>query len=102
MLTTAARWRRSWSSSRRIGSDHGSLCYTRWDREPQPVVDLRFDITPGLAGWTARRFLVFGPTDVERFLGQLSVADEGSWLEVRKYRGEIKRFTPERVPRTRW
>ena len=43
--------------------------------------------------------LVFRPTDdVEWFLGQLSVADEGSWLEVRNYRGEIKQFTPESVP----
>lgn len=77
---------------------HGSLRYTRWDRELQPVVDLRFEINPGRLTRTARKFLVFQPTNLESLLGQLSVADEGSWLEVRNYRGEIRRFTPESTP----
>jgi hypothetical protein len=76
---------------------HGSLPYTRWDREPRPVVDLRFDISAGRRR-VARKFLVFQATDLDRFVSTLSAADEGSWLEVRNYRGEIRRFTPQSAP----
>jgi hypothetical protein len=78
---------------------HGSLPYTRWDREPQPVMDVRFDITPSRFRRAVRKFLVYRPSDLERLLGALSGADEGSsWLEVRDFRGEVRRFTPGSAP----
>lgn len=82
---------------------HDSLPYTRWDREPRPVMDLRFEITPSMYRRAVRKFLVFRPSDLERLLGALVAAGEGaannsSWLEVRDFRGEVRRFTPESAP----
>ncbi|MDX2642566.1 WGR domain-containing protein [Streptomyces sp. PA03-1a] len=76
---------------------HGSLPYADWARRPQPVVDLRFDVQPSHYRRT-RTFKVFGAADLEALLAALPGADPGSWLEVRSFRGEIRRFTPAEVP----
>ena len=78
---------------------HGrnSLPYTRWDREPQPVVDLRFDVQPSFYR-RVPKFLVFQPSDLENLLRVLPAANPDSWLEVRSFRGEVTRFTPANVP----
>lgn len=74
----------------------GSLPHTRWDREPMPVVDLRFEIQPSHFR-RVLKFLVFRPSDLERLLPALAAADPGSWLEVRDFRGDVMRFTPASV-----
>lgn len=75
----------------------GSLPYTYWDREPQPVVDLRFDVQPSFSRRVSR-FLVFRPADLERKLNALASANADSWLEVRTFRSEFLRFGPQTVP----
>lgn len=76
---------------------HGSLPYTRWDREPQPVVDLRFDVQPSFYR-RAPKFLVFQPSALENLLRALPAANPDSWLECRTFRGEVARYTPETAP----
>ncbi len=76
---------------------HGSLPYTRWDRAPKPVVDLRFDLRPAFHR-RVQKFLVFQPANLEDLLGALPAANPDSWLEVRTFRGEIARFTPQNAP----
>lgn len=73
---------------------HGSLPYHDWARQPQPAVDLRFDIRPSDYRRTPT-FKVFGTADLERLVEALPAATPQSWLEVRSFRGEIRRFTPE-------
>jgi hypothetical protein len=75
----------------------GSLPSTRWDREPRPVVDLRFDVQPSFYR-RVLKFLVFRPADLERLLRLLAAANSDSWLEVRSFRGEVMRFTPQTTP----
>ncbi len=76
---------------------HGSLPYTLWDREPWPVVDLRFDIRPS-SYRRVLKFLVFQPSDLENLLRVLAAATPDSWLEARSCQGEIERFTPQTAP----
>ncbi len=71
---------------------HGSLPYSDWDREPHPVVDLRFDIQ-------ARRherdktFKVYQPSRLHQLLHSLGDATPDSWLEIRSFRADVKRMT---------
>lgn len=76
---------------------HASLPYTRWHRGPQPVIDLRFDIQPSFYR-RQPKFLVFQPSDLENLLHALPAATPGSWLELRSFRGDVARFTPENAP----
>lgn len=73
---------------------HGGLPYSDWSRQPHPTVDLRFDVEPSHYGRT-RTFKVFGSTDLKALLHALPTATTRSWLEVRSFRGEIRRFTPD-------
>ncbi|MGG8407896.1 WGR domain-containing protein [Streptomyces sp. 12297] len=76
---------------------HGALSYSDWSRDPQPVVDLRFDMEPSDYG-RAKTFKVYRPTDFERLMAVLPDATPQSWLEARSFRGEIRRFTPDSAP----
>ncbi len=72
---------------------HGALPYSDWGREPQPVVDLRFDIEHS-DHRREKTFKVYRPTDFEGLLAVLPDATAQSWLEARSFRGEVRRFTP--------
>ncbi|MEW2355890.1 MerR family transcriptional regulator [Spirillospora sp. NPDC029432] len=80
---------------------------TTWDREPFPVIDLRFDLRRAdgfeeLRGRTSvreKKFKVYPRTMVERGLRLIAEADPGGFLEIRNYRHEILKATPEQ-PRT--
>lgn len=76
---------------------HGSLPYTRWDREPQPVVDLRFDVQPSFYR-RVPKFLVFQSSDLKNLLHALPAATPDSWLEIRDFRGDVARFIPKTAP----
>jgi predicted DNA-binding WGR domain protein len=71
---------------------HGSLPYSDWARQSHPVVDLRFDIQ-------ARRherdktFKVYQPSRLQQLLHSLGDATPDSWLEIRSFRGDVKRVT---------
>ena len=67
--------------------------YIDWDREPRPVIDLRFDVHPTRFG-VERAFKVYGPADLERLLQVLSGAASDSWVEIRSYSGDIMRLSP--------
>ncbi|MGF1430547.1 WGR domain-containing protein [Kitasatospora sp. LaBMicrA B282] len=71
----------------------GSLPYTDWSRRPQPVLDLRYDLRPSRYRRTAT-FKVFGPAVLADLLAELPGADPQSWLEVRSFRGEVRRLVP--------
>ncbi|MFJ4516536.1 hypothetical protein [Streptomyces sp. NPDC088816] len=73
---------------------HGALPYSDWSRQPQPVVDLRFDVQSSNYRRT-QTFKVFTSADLEALLDVLPTAASHSWLEVRSFRGETRRFTPE-------
>ncbi|MDX3074055.1 WGR domain-containing protein [Streptomyces sp. MI02-7b] len=72
---------------------HGALPCSDWSRPPQPVVDLRFDVQPSNYRRT-QTFKVFGFADLKALLDVLPTAAAQSWLEVRSFRGETRRFTP--------
>ncbi|MFJ9447383.1 WGR domain-containing protein [Kitasatospora sp. NPDC101235] len=73
---------------------HGALPHSDWSRQPQPVVDLRFDVQPSNYRRT-QTFKVFRPADLKALLDVLPTAAAQSWLEARSFRGETRRFTPE-------
>ncbi|MEV6558483.1 WGR domain-containing protein [Nocardia sp. NPDC051756] len=78
---------------------------TTWDREPYPVIDLKFDLRSAngfaeLGGRTSLRektFKVHRRSMLERGIGLLSAAGPGSWFEIRNYRREILTLTPADV-----
>ncbi|MFG2825491.1 WGR domain-containing protein [Kitasatospora sp. NPDC048365] len=76
---------------------HGALPHSDWARPPHPAVDLRFDIQPSFQRPTPT-FKVFRSVDVERLMDALPQASAQSWLEVRSFRGGIRRLTPDAVP----
>jgi predicted DNA-binding WGR domain protein len=71
----------------------GTLNYTDWARAPHPVIDLRFE----LARRKERRFKVYGRRNLTGLLAALASATPSSWLEIRSFRGEVKRLTPADV-----
>lgn len=73
------------------GHDH--MPYTDWNREPRPVIDLRFDVHPSRFG-VERTFKVYGLAELERLLQVLPGAAADSWVEIRSYRGDIMRLNP--------
>lgn len=80
-------------------SGRGALNYADWARAPQPVVDLRFDVR-------ARRrdrdlaFKVYQRTHLDGLLRSLVDADADSWLEIRSFRGDVRRLTPGELTAT--
>ncbi|MFI0349965.1 WGR domain-containing protein [Actinomadura sp. 9N407] len=84
-----------------------SMPSTTWDREPFPVIDLRFDLRRAegfeeLGGRTSERekkFKVYPRAMAERGLRLITEADPGSVLEIRNYRRDVLKVTPEQ-PRT--
>jgi predicted DNA-binding WGR domain protein len=72
---------------------HGSLRFADWDRQPQPVVDLRYDIHAGRRHRNAT-FKVFQRSNLDRLLAILGGAGPESWLEIRSFRGDVTRLTP--------
>lgn len=73
---------------------HGALPYSDWGRQPEPVVDLRFDVQPSSYRRT-QTFKVFRSADLKMLMDVLPAAAAQSWLEARSFRGETRRFTPE-------
>nr|BFE30267.1 hypothetical protein GCM10010200_025180 [Actinomadura rugatobispora] len=84
-----------------------SMPSTTWDREPFPVIDLKFDLRRAhgfeeMGGRTSVRektFKVYPRAMVERGLRLMPEADPGSVLEIRNYRRDVLKVTPEQ-PRT--
>ncbi|MEU8801001.1 hypothetical protein [Spirillospora sp. NPDC048819] len=84
-----------------------SMPSTTWDREPFPVIDLKFDLRRAdgfeeMGGRTTVRektFKVYPRAMVDRGLRLMPEADPGSVLEIRNYRRNVLRVTPEQ-PRT--
>lgn len=72
---------------------HDQLHYSDWNREPRPVIDLRFDVHPTRFG-VERTFKVYGLAELERLLQVLPGAASDSWVEIRSYSGEIMRLSP--------
>lgn len=72
---------------------HGALPYSDWARRPHPVVDLRFDIQ-GPYPERDRRFKVYQRPRLDTLLPKLAAAAPDSWLELRSFRGEVRRLTP--------
>ncbi|MET8578959.1 WGR domain-containing protein [Streptomyces sp. NPDC005012] len=77
---------------------HGAIRLGDWDREPRPVVDLRYAVEPSFHRPARKKFLVFRTDDLRSLLAALPGAAPGSWLEVRSYRGGTRRFTPATAP----
>lgn len=74
-----------------------------WAREPQPVTDLRFDVTratPSNGQWPAdtrpvlreRTFKVYSQADLARLRACLADSTEGSWVEHRAFDGTVRRL----------
>lgn len=84
-----------------------SMPSTTWDREPFPVIDLKFDLRRadgfeemgGRASLREKTFKVYPRAMVERGLRLVAEADPGSVLEIRNYRRDVLKVTPEQ-PRT--
>lgn len=76
---------------------HGSLPYADWDREPRPVLDLRYDIQ-GPRPVRDGAFKVYPGYRLDGFLGDLAEAAPGSWLELRNFRGVVRRITAPDLP----
>jgi predicted DNA-binding WGR domain protein len=72
---------------------HGALPYSDWARRPHPVVDLRFAIQ-GPDPERDRTFKVYQRVRLDTLMPKLAAASPDSWLEVRSFRGEIRRLTP--------
>ncbi|MFB4304700.1 WGR domain-containing protein [Actinomadura sp. GTD37] len=90
----------SFVEARIVGRD--SMPSTTWDREPFPVIDLKFDLRRAdgfeeLGGRTSVRektFKVYPRAMVERGLRLVAEADAGSVLEIRNYRRDVLAVTP--------
>ncbi|WP_155371583.1 WGR domain-containing protein [Catellatospora vulcania] len=76
---------------------HGALPYSDWAREPRPVVDLRFDVQ-GPRAVRDRTFKVYPRFRLDDLLRDLADAAPGSWLELRGFRGAVRRLTPTDLP----
>ncbi|MFE9577130.1 WGR domain-containing protein [Nocardia sp. NPDC006044] len=78
---------------------------TSWDREPYPVIDLKFDLRSAngfadLGGRTSlqeKKFKVYRRSMLERGIGLLSAATPDSTFEIRNFRREILTLTPADV-----
>ncbi|RKN43956.1 WGR domain-containing protein [Streptomyces hoynatensis] len=76
---------------------HAALPYGDWDRSPQPVVDLRFDVQPSPYRRT-QAFKAYRSADLKKLMDVLPQASPQSWVEVRSFRGETTRLEPGRIP----
>ena len=85
----------------RINS-RGAMPSNTWDREPFPVIDMKFDLHSEsgfkeLGGRTPLRektFKVHSRERLEQVLRMLSVATAGSRLEIRNYRYDVLTIIP--------
>jgi predicted DNA-binding WGR domain protein len=86
-----------------------SIPYTTWDREPFPVIDMKFDLhresgfeeLGGRMSFRETTFKVYPRETLEQALRMLSVARAGSRLELRNYRHDVLTITPaNRTPET--
>jgi hypothetical protein len=79
---------------------HGAVRRAEWGRDPRPVVDLRHHVEPSFHAPSKKRFLVGTAGDLRSLLGALALpgVSPESWLEVRSFRGEVRRFTPGGAP----
>jgi predicted DNA-binding WGR domain protein len=79
-----------------------SMPSTTWDREPFPVIDLRFDLRSasgfeelgGTSSIREKTFKVYPRAMLERGVRLLSEAVPGSLLEIRNYRRDVLTLTP--------
>ncbi|WOX20045.1 WGR domain-containing protein [Streptomyces solicathayae] len=71
----------------------GSMPSTTWDREPFPVIDLKFDLR-GANSVREKAFKVYPRSMLERGIQLLSEALPGSWLEIRNHRRDVLTLTP--------
>ncbi|MFB8282715.1 WGR domain-containing protein [Nocardia colli] len=78
---------------------------TSWDREPYPVIDLKFDLRSdngfaelgGRSSLREKTFKVYRRSMLERGIRLLSAAEPGSRFEIRNYRREILTLAPADV-----
>ncbi|MGC5017101.1 hypothetical protein [Micromonospora sp. DT47] len=73
---------------------HDSLKHADWARSPQPALDARFDIS---SRPSERNFKVYTLGDLPGLLNDLRSAAPDSWLEIRCFRGDVKRLGPAEV-----
>ena len=84
-----------------------SFPFTTWDREPFPVIDMKFDLHSengfkelgGRTPFREKRFKVYPRETLEQTLRILSVATAGSRLEIRNYRSDVLMVTPANLTR---
>jgi predicted DNA-binding WGR domain protein len=85
----------------RINSRDSIPC-TTWDREPFPVIDMKFDLhredgfkeLGGRTSFKEKTFKVYPRETLEQALRMLSVATAGSRLELRNYQRDVLTITP--------
>jgi predicted DNA-binding WGR domain protein len=73
-----------------------------WDREPFPVIDMKYDLHSEngfeehghRSPFREKTFKVYRRDRLEWALRLLSVADPDSWLEIRNYRYDVLTITP--------
>lgn len=78
-----------------------SMPSTTWDREPFPVIDLKFELHSengfaelgGNASVREKTFKVYSRSMLEQRLRLLSEALPGSWLEIRNYQRNVLTLT---------
>lgn len=80
------------------------LPHSTWDREPYPVIDLRFDLRPDKADTFTQpkrpylrnrsKFKVYPRRSLESLVETLAEATAVSYLEIRSFRGDIKALSP--------
>ncbi|MFF0291484.1 WGR domain-containing protein [Streptomyces sp. NPDC005262] len=69
-----------------------SMPSTTWDREPFPVIDLKFDLRSEKPV-REKTFKVYPRSMLERGIRLLTDALPGSWLEIRNYRRDVLALT---------
>ncbi|RAY15394.1 hypothetical protein DPM19_11905 [Actinomadura craniellae] len=68
------------------------LPYSDWDRAPHPVIDLRYEI----GECHQRTFKAVSRQRLDRVLDMPADAGPDAWLELRSFRGDLRRATPDR------
>jgi predicted DNA-binding WGR domain protein len=88
-----------------------SLPHSTWNRNPYPVIDLRFDLRPDKAATFTEpprsylrqvgKFKVYSRRFLETLVRMLAEATTDSYLEIRSFRGDIKTLRPrDLTPKT--
>jgi hypothetical protein len=81
-----------------------SLPHSAWNRNPYPVIDLRFDLRPDKAETFTQpkrphlrevgKFKVYSRRSLESLVRMLGEATTNSYLDIRSFRGDIKTLRP--------